>query len=85
LAVVLAIPSAIKNKTLPQNLAAFGEVGLGGEVRPVAQLEKRLQEIKKMGFSFAVIPPSVEPIKIAGLKIAHLKNVKEVVEKIIER
>lgn len=85
LAVVLAIASAIKNKTLPQNLAAFGEVGLGGEVRPVAQLEKRLQEIKKMGFSFAVIPPSAEPIKIVGLKIAHLKNVREVVEQIIGR
>ncbi len=83
LAVILAIASAAKNKQLPKNLAGFGEVGLSGEVRHVNQTKKRLEEIKKMGFEIAVIPHSAEN-KITGLKIAPLKNVREVVEKIIE-
>ena len=84
LAVVLAIASALKNKTLPQDLAAFGEIGLGGEVRMVGNTEKRLMEIKKMGFKFAVIPPTKDLPVFAGLKIAPLENVKEIIEKIIK-
>ncbi len=84
LAVVLAIASAIKNKILPQNLVSFGEVGLGGEVRPVNQVKKRLEEIKKLGFEFAVVPYSTKTDKNTGLKIAPVKNVSELVEKIIK-
>ncbi len=83
LAVVLAIASAIKNKTLPKNLAACGEVGLGGEVRAVNQVKKRLEEIKKMGFDIAVVPASPNLPAVPGLKIAPLKNVAEIVERII--
>jgi len=84
LAVVLAIASALKNKTVPANLAAFGEIGLGGDVISVAQTEKRLMEIEKIGFAYVVMPPTIEPIIAAGLKIAKIKNVREVVEKIIK-
>lgn len=84
LAVVLAIASALKNKPLPQNLAAFGEVGLGGEARAVTQTEKRLQELKKLGLEIAVVPPLKEISKTGGLKIAQIKNVKEIIEKIIK-
>lgn len=84
LAVVLAIASALKNKNLPQDLAAFGEIGLGGEVRMVTQMEKRLMEIKKMGFKYAVTPPTKDLPTLNGLKIAPLQNVKEIIEKIIK-
>lgn len=84
LAVVLAIASAMKNKEIPKNLAAFGEVGLSGEVRAVPQMKKRLEEIKKMGFEFVVVPHHPDIPKIPGLKIASIKNVQEVVEKIIK-
>jgi len=84
LAVVLAVASAMKNKELPNNLAAFGEVGLGGEVRVVGQTKKRLEEIKKIGFEIAVIPDSSTDNKVTGIKIASLKNVQEIVEKIIQ-
>ena len=84
LAAVLAMASALKNKTLPLNLVAFGEVGLGGEVRAVSRMEKRVAEAKKMGFEFAVLPPTKEPLKISGIKLAHLKNVKEMIEKIVK-
>jgi len=84
LAVVLAIASAMKNKNLPKNLVAFGEVGLGGEVRAVNQIKKRLEEVKKMGFEIAVVPASPNLPTVPGLKIASLKNVQEIVEKIIK-
>lgn len=84
LAVILALASALKNKTISKNIASFGEVGLGGEVRPVSQTEKRLNEIKKMGFEFAVIPFAKTQTKPTNIKIAPVKNVKEVVEQILK-
>lgn len=84
LAVILALASGFKNKELPRNLCACGEVGLGGEVRSVPQIKKRLEEIKKLGFEFAVIPTTAESQKFTGLKIVQLKNVKEVVEQVVK-
>lgn len=51
LAVCLALISAKLNRILPRNLAAFGEVGLTGEIRTVSKVEKRLQEARKLGFT----------------------------------
>lgn len=84
LAVIMAIASALKDKTIPVGLAAFGEVGLSGEVRSVNNTEKRLTEIKNLGLQIAVLPTSTKLPKIVGLKIAPIKNVQEVVEKIIQ-
>ncbi len=84
LAVILAIASALKNKTIPANLVSFGEVGLGGEIRTVSNIPKRLQEIKKLQFDYAVIPASAQHKKITGVKIAPVKNVKELVDKILK-
>lgn len=51
LAVALAIVSALKNVPIPTNLCVFGEVGLSGEIRPVAYADKRAKEAKRLGFS----------------------------------
>ena len=56
LAVALAIISSIKNKPLPKNAIAFGELGLGGEIRKVGQLQKRIEEAKRMGFTEIISP-----------------------------
>lgn len=85
LAVLLAVASAAKNKPLPHSLVTFGEVGLSGEVRPVGHVKRRLEEIKKMGFTYAVVPAGKDIPKIEGLKIAQLKNVREIVERILEK
>jgi len=85
LAVALALASAFKNKQLPANLVSFGEIGLGGELRGVPNAKRRLEEIKKLGFAFAAVPSIGEEVKIAGIKIAPVKNVAEVVEKILEK
>lgn len=56
LAVALAIVSSIKNVALPKNMAAIGELGLGGEIRKVSQLEKRLEEARRLGLSNTLSP-----------------------------
>ena len=53
LAICLAISSAFLNKSLPGDVAAVGEVGLLGEVRKVAGLDKRVKEAKKLGYRVA--------------------------------
>jgi len=53
LAICLAIASAFLQKSLPGDVAAVGEVGLLGEVRMVAGLERRVKEAKKLGFRVA--------------------------------
>ena len=56
MALVLAIASSRTNIPLANGLAACGEVGLGGEVRAVAQIEPRLKELSKMGFTKVLVP-----------------------------
>lgn len=56
LAIILAIISSLKKLPLPNNIAAFGEVGLSGEIRKIAQHDKRVKESQKMGFSQLVTP-----------------------------
>jgi DNA repair protein RadA/Sms len=56
LALALAILSSNFDIEIPSKLAAFGEVGLGGEVRPVGGAEIRLRELEKLGFARCAIP-----------------------------
>jgi DNA repair protein RadA/Sms len=58
LGVCLAIASALNDRPLPEGLAACGEVGLGGELRQVAQTPRRLAEAARLGFSRVVVPAS---------------------------
>lgn len=53
LAICLAIASSFLNRSLPADLAAVGEVGLLGEVRQVAGLDRRVNEAKKLGYRVA--------------------------------
>lgn len=56
LAVAAALISALKNEALPADTIFFGEIGLAGEVRQVAQADVRLKESSKLGFERATIP-----------------------------
>ena len=56
LAVALAIASAAKGIPVHSGLAAFGEIGLTGRLRPATQAERRLQECAKLGLSRVVVP-----------------------------
>lgn len=56
LALVLAVASSRRDTGVEPGLAACGEVGLGGEIRSVSQLEPRLKELAKMGFRKVLVP-----------------------------
>lgn len=56
LAVAACLLSSFTNTPLPHETVIIGEIGLGGEVRPVKQAEIRLKEAAKLGFKQAIIP-----------------------------
>jgi DNA repair protein RadA/Sms len=65
LAVALAIYSAAKNRPLPSDLCAFGEVGLGGELRTVRGSDRRITEALRFGLKKIVSPPDSRTISEA--------------------
>lgn len=56
LALLLSLVSSFRNQALARDLVIFGEVGLGGEIRPVPQGQERIREAAKHGFRKAIIP-----------------------------
>jgi DNA repair protein RadA/Sms len=52
----LALASSLRDKPVPRDLVAIGEVGLLGELRPVPGLERRLREAARLGFRTAIVP-----------------------------
>lgn len=78
LPVALALASSLKDRALDQGLVAFGELGLTGEVRPVAYGEERLREAQKQGFRFALVPKENAPRKpLDGLRVIAVSRVEE--------
>ncbi|OMH32397.1 DNA repair protein RadA [Tersicoccus sp. Bi-70] len=56
LAVALALASAKRGEAVRRNMIAFGEVGLAGEVRPVPEIVRRIQEAARLGYTHAIVP-----------------------------
>ena len=56
LGIALAIYSNYKDTVIPADIAAFGEIGLSGEIRPVSLIETRIKEAKKLGISKIIVP-----------------------------
>ncbi|GBR72856.1 DNA repair protein RadA [Candidatus Termititenax aidoneus] len=56
LAIALAVVSSFREMIFGRKICAFGEIGLGGELRSVSNIEKRLYEAEKLGFATAVMP-----------------------------
>ena len=80
--VVLALTSSLREKPIPPDLIAFGEVGLSGETRAVSQAETRLKEAAKIGFKRAIIPKgnSERLPKMKGIEITGVANISEALE-----
>ncbi len=62
LAVCLSVASSIKDIALKDGICAFGECGLGGELRKISHIEKRIKEAKKLGFSRVVSSDTVSSL-----------------------
>jgi DNA repair protein RadA/Sms len=66
LGVAAAVVASYRDLTLPPGTVLIGELGLGGQLRPVGQLELRLQEAARLGFRRAVVPRGGLPPSLAA-------------------
>lgn len=79
LGVALAIASSFHNTSVDPNLVAMGEIGLGGEVRSVPQLSRRIAEAARLGFTRCMVPASSrEDIQAPeGARIVRVGQLKD--------
>ncbi len=82
LGLIAALASSVRDRPLDPWTLVFGEVGLGGEVRAVAQAELRLKEGAKLGFARAVLPRgnARRLVEAAGLEVVAVRDVSEALE-----
>jgi DNA repair protein RadA/Sms len=83
LAVAAALVSALAERPLPSDAVLFGEVALSGEIRPVAHGALRLKESAKLGFSRALVPPSVKGQ--AGISTHEFRTLANLVDHMLGR
>jgi DNA repair protein RadA/Sms len=80
---LLALVSSLRDRPLPRGLAAFGEVGLAGEIRPVPNGEERLREAMKHGFTRIVLPAANAPRRLPeGVELVAVKRLAEALQEI---
>ena len=80
LAAVLALASSFRDKPVPPDLVAVGEVGLTGELRSVSALSQRLSEVRRLGFTKCLVPQRHGRQTIVpptGLQLIPVKNIRE--------
>ena len=79
LAAVLSLASSFRDRPVPNDLAAIGEVGLTGELRAASALGQRLSEVKRLGFTKCIIPKRTQGKLSApeGLELIRVSNIRE--------
>ncbi|KAI3970830.1 hypothetical protein MKX01_024477 [Papaver californicum] len=83
LAIAAAICSSFLESPIPNDVAFIGEIGLGGELRGVSRMEKRVNAVSKLGYRKCIVPKSAEKslasLDLGGMKVLGCKNLKEVI------
>ncbi|MGF1513297.1 MAG: DNA repair protein RadA [Elainellaceae cyanobacterium] len=74
LGVAVAVAASFRDRIVDPETVLIGEVGLGGQVRPVSQMELRLREADKLGFRRAIVPPMSPPTGLS-LDVIPVKRV----------
>ena len=77
LGLALSILSNDREVPLPDGMVVIGELGLAGEVRRVGQLERRLSEAARHGFTRALIPAGVKTGRPAGLEVVEVRTLAD--------
>ena len=82
MAIVAAVASSFLDKPIGDGTVVLGEIGLTGEVRAIGQMDTRISESRKMGFTRCLVPMSnlKRLPDIRGIEITGVKTVSEVVE-----
>ncbi len=84
LGVAIAVVASFRDRVVDPGMVLIGEVGLGGQVRPVSQMEMRLKEAAKLGFKQAIIPAS-QNLGNLGLELFPVKRVVDAIGLAIAR
>lgn len=82
LALLLAIAGAQLRRSIERSAIALGEVGLGGEVRPVAAVDSRLREAVRLGYSRAILPAGQVARAPRGLELDPVRTIDEAIERL---
>jgi DNA repair protein RadA/Sms len=85
LAVAVAIASSFRNRRIEPDLVLMGEIGLSGELRSVSQIDRRLAEAAKLGFSQAIVPSTAQATPPAGLQLTSVRSLAEVVDQLAQK
>ncbi len=81
LGLLLACVSSFLGKTIPKDWVIFGEVGLSGEVRPVASGQERIREAAKHGLKKAIVPSANAPKQpVNGIEVCPVERISQVLE-----
>ena len=85
LALIVALASSFRDKPVPFDLAAIGEVGLTGELRSVNAINQRLSEVRRLGFTKCLVPArSNGKLAVpAGLDLVRVGNIREAIAVLI--
>ncbi|NMF82687.1 DNA repair protein RadA [Nodosilinea sp. P-1105] len=78
LGIAIAVAASFRDRLVDPELVLIGEVGLGGQVRPISQMELRLKEAAKLGFKRAIIPKG-QMIRVEGLAITEVSRVVDAI------
>jgi len=81
LGVVCALVSSLLDKSIGKRIAMLGEVGLGGEIRAVSKIDRRLAEVQKLGFEKAIIPQAADPERDHDLRLLKVANIMDATKK----
>jgi DNA repair protein RadA/Sms len=85
LAVAAALASSVYDRPLPHEAVFVGEVGLGGEIRPVSQAERRLAEAANMGMTTAYLAERTVPKRVPkDLRVVGVRTIADLFERIFQ-
>ncbi len=77
LGIAVAVTASFRDQVVDPQTVVLGEVGLGGQIRPVSRLDLRLKEAEKLGFKRAIIPAGQEWSSSLGLEVTEASRVLE--------
>jgi DNA repair protein RadA/Sms len=84
-AVAMALASSVYDRALPSDAMFLGEIGLGGEIRAVSQLERRLAEGARLGLTRAYLGGAAARVKApAGLRVITCRSIRDLIDTVFQ-
>ncbi|MGM0461144.1 MAG: DNA repair protein RadA [Fibrobacterota bacterium] len=83
LAVAVALVSSFKNKSFSHEVSFLGELGLSGEIRTVADMDKRIREVSAVGFKYIAAPAYEQKTSDRDIRIIACNDIAEMVDRLL--